>query len=263
MIPQSRHLTGAVVLASAAHLAVAVLIAREVRLLPPTGGGGFSVVRVQLNPGGRIGSSATGVEAAAPAAASEPVVQPQPEPVAPPKPVPVAPQPRRVEKAVRDVAAAPPAKREVRPPQPKQSAAAPPAAAAPATAPGDGAAVATGPVAGAPLAGDGSGRPGAGTGGEAALSAAYIAQVRSWLDRHRTYPMAARRQRLEGSAVLWFRVDRGGRVLAYRLEKSSSHGVLDRAVLQMIERASPLPPLPADYPVDQPEFVIPIDFRLR
>lgn len=269
MIPRSRHLSSAVVVASAAHLALAVLLAREIRL-PESGGGGggYSVVRVRLKPGGRsrIDTGSGAVQAAPPPPA---VVEP---PAAKPAPVP-APQPPRQARAVRDIApVVKPTPVRAAPPQPVtrsastavESAVQESTGGAASADPGDAAsAAADGDSGPAPGVGDAAGRPGVGSAAEAALSAAYLAEVRSWLDRHRTYPMAAKRQRLEGSAVLWFRVDRGGRVLAYRLANNSPHGILDRAVLQMIERANPLPPLPEEYPRDQPEFVIPIDFRLR
>ncbi len=73
----------------------------------------------------------------------------------------------------------------------------------------------------------------------------------------------ARTRPMEGTALLWVRVDRGGQVLAYDVEESSGHRVLDRAVLRAVERADPLPPLPDSYPDDELEVVIPIAFRLR
>ncbi|WP_439925939.1 energy transducer TonB [Nitrobacter sp. JJSN] len=62
----------------------------------------------------------------------------------------------------------------------------------------------------------------------------------SHLDRYKRYPNAARAQRVEGTALLSFEMDRGGRVLTYYLVRSSGWPELDDEVLAMIERASPL-----------------------
>ena len=95
------------------------------------------------------------------------------------------------------------------------------------------------------------------------LDPAYVRRFLASLERQKQYPRAARTRGMEGTALLWVRLDRGGRVLAYQVEESSGHRVLDRAVLRAIERANPLPPLPESYPGEQLEVVIPIAFQLR
>jgi protein TonB len=74
--------------------------------------------------------------------------------------------------------------------------------------------------------------------------ASYQARVRAQLTRHRSYPPEAARRRLSGTATVSFTINAGGRVVAARLVRSSGQGVLDRAALAMVRRASPFPPIP-------------------
>jgi protein TonB len=90
-----------------------------------------------------------------------------------------------------------------------------------------------------------------------------MARLRAWLERHKTYPRPAQRRRMEGTAYLYFVMDRRGRVLAHRLQRSSGHDLLDREVLDLIQRAQPLPGLPASMSQDRLELVVPIQFQLR
>jgi len=91
----------------------------------------------------------------------------------------------------------------------------------------------------------------------------YIGQLQAWLARHKEYPSEARRLGQEGTALLHFSIDRSGRVLAARLQRSSGHAVLDREVLAMIRRADPLPPLPPVVDRERLDLVVPVQFLLR
>jgi protein TonB len=91
----------------------------------------------------------------------------------------------------------------------------------------------------------------------------YVSLLHQALERKKEYPRAARQQRQQGRAMLRFAIDRGGNVLSYRIEKSSGYEALDREVVAMIQRASPLPPMPADMTADRLEVVVPIPFVLR
>ncbi len=77
------------------------------------------------------------------------------------------------------------------------------------------------------------------------------------------YPRAAARFRLEGTAQIRIRVNRDGS-LADRpqIVTSTTHDLLDREALRMIEVAAPFAPLPDGFPQQTKEFVIPIKFQL-
>lgn len=91
----------------------------------------------------------------------------------------------------------------------------------------------------------------------------YLSLLHSALERNKDYPRAARQKRQQGRAMLRFAIDRGGNVLNYKLEKSTGYDTLDREVVAMIQRASPLPPMPAEMSGDRLEVVVPVPFTLH
>lgn len=96
----------------------------------------------------------------------------------------------------------------------------------------------------------------------ATMEADYLATLASWLARHKRYPRAARRRNLEGVATLSFRVNAAGNVLRYEVTNSSGYEVLDREVVNMLQRAEPLPSLPRDLGRATLDITIPIRFEL-
>ncbi len=92
----------------------------------------------------------------------------------------------------------------------------------------------------------------------------YEKQLALWLQKHHVYPLSARRRGLQGSGAIRLQIDRLGNVRFSEIAESTGHPALDRAIQQMVERASPVPPLPEDYPEEGfiQEFLIPIKFRL-
>ena len=100
-------------------------------------------------------------------------------------------------------------------------------------------------------------------GGLAGAAADYMSVLQNWLEKHKEYPRSARLRRIEGAVLLYFSIDRGGRLLAYRIERSSGHRMLDTETIAMINRAQPLPPIPNDMSRDKLEVVVPVQFSLR
>lgn len=96
----------------------------------------------------------------------------------------------------------------------------------------------------------------------AAPPATYLSTLYAHLAANKRYPRSAQQAHVEGTALLRFSMNRQGKVLAFRLERGSGHAVLDSEVLEMIERAQPLPAPPADMP-DPLELVIPVQFSVR
>lgn len=99
-------------------------------------------------------------------------------------------------------------------------------------------------------------------GGVPGASADYMALLRAWLEKHKQYPRRAQRLRQEGTALLYFVMDREGRVLEYSIRQSSGHEILDEEVTAMIERAQPLPKIPDDMDQGRLELVVPVQFFL-
>jgi len=81
------------------------------------------------------------------------------------------------------------------------------------------------------------------------------------LEAHRYYPVPARRQGIEGTVRLAFRIQADGRLAAVEVRESSGSRLLDRAAVRTVERASPLPRELAAALAGQ-ELTLPVTFRL-
>jgi protein TonB len=166
------------------------------------------------------------VEAPAPAIAlpKPPPPKPKPKPQ-PPKPVPVKkPEPPQEQPVAKQVVDTPPA-----PP-------APPAK----------------PVAPAPsIASDSNAVP------------SWQSDLLRHLAKFKKYPDEARRRGVEGVVKLKFVVDADGKVLSFELASSSGNPALDRATLDMLRRAQPLPTPPKEALINgQRELTAPFIYSL-
>lgn len=209
---------------------------------------------------------------------TEPEPQP-PEPVVEPEPPPAPPVEARVAAAVAE-----PPRRRPRPAASVDPEPAPPAAVMTTTTPG---ASDWGEEPGAPEGQHGGSPGGTGTGlpsdapatgaiGEppqigvsrAALRrmlAGYIRDTLSrFLDGRIDYPLAARREHLEGVVVLRVRLARDGRILGVRLSQSSGHPMLDQAAQASVSGLGSMPAPPAQIPWDDArELPLPVTYVLR
>ncbi|MEX2617235.1 MAG: TonB family protein [Alphaproteobacteria bacterium] len=280
-----RQLAAAAAIATALHAGFAI----SVLWAPPPDGAkamGLGGVEVSLGPaGGAPGDTANPV-AETP---ETPVVEPEearvespPETViepAPPEPVAesvdVAPAPPVAIAEVRAIAPPPRPQQKPKPPEPPRRA--PPAVEA-VSAPEAVAAAEpvreqrareTPSVAGAagksgiqdrPDAGDADSTAGGGTPG---ASADYMSYLLAWLQKHKEYPRLARRHRQQGTALMYFEMDRDGRIHTAALRQSSGHAALDDEARALIRRAEPLPPPPPEVAGDRIRLVVPVQFYLR
>ena len=83
------------------------------------------------------------------------------------------------------------------------------------------------------------------------------------LENYKRYPGAAQQRRQEDVVYLRFTMDRNGKVLSWRIERSRGYALLDREVNELIRRASPLPPPPAEVIGNNIEMVVPVEFFMR
>lgn len=88
-------------------------------------------------------------------------------------------------------------------------------------------------------------------------------RVLAALNKQRRYPRTAMMQRQQGVPYIRFVIDRNGKLLSSRLERSSGFPDLDREAMALPKRASPLPKPPADKTGDTLELVVPVEFFLR
>lgn len=88
-------------------------------------------------------------------------------------------------------------------------------------------------------------------------------RVLTALNKVRQYPRMAMLRRRQGVPYIRFVIDRDGKVLASRIERSSSFVELDREAIALPRRASPLPKPPDDKPGQTIELVVPVEFFIR
>jgi protein TonB len=81
-----------------------------------------------------------------------------------------------------------------------------------------------------------------------AASNAYGALIVGHLDKYKRYPAGAH---AVGKTTVRFTLDRNGKVVDVKIEKSSGNAVLDREALAIIQRADPFPKFPAAKPQEQ------------
>ncbi|MDW6025429.1 TonB family protein [Mesorhizobium sp. BAC0120] len=90
--------------------------------------------------------------------------------------------------------------------------------------------------------------------------AKWQSKVLAWLNRHKRYPRGARSRKEEGMVRVAFAIDEYGAVLSARIARSSGNSELDQAALDMVRRASPVPPPP---PEVARNITVPVQFSLR
>ncbi len=91
----------------------------------------------------------------------------------------------------------------------------------------------------------------------------YGQLFRAWLEKHKIYPRHAQRLRIEGEGILRILIDRTGRIQHMILEKRTGNRLLDKAALEMAQRADPFPPIPENDLRRELEFIVPVVFMLR
>ena len=99
----------------------------------------------------------------------------------------------------------------------------------------------------------------------AATRNAYQEMLRQRIERYKIYPRMARRGNQQGTARIFFALDRQGRLTGCRLEQSSGHRLLDQAAMKAVRAGAPYPPLPEELLPQSAEasFVIPVTFVLE
>jgi periplasmic protein TonB len=192
-----------------------------------------------------------------------PAPRPKPKPQARPAPPRPAP-PQQVARAE------PP-----RPPQPSRELPPAPTATAPpepqvadasGALPGSGPRGTAGEGPGGSRAGNGRGVSGAGRGAlgdgpPEGIGDDYWERLRRWVAKYKRYPHEADKREDQGVVMLGFVIRRDGAVLDAWVDGSSGSPLLDAAAIDMVRRASPVPPLPASFTGSSIKVVIPVDYK--
>ncbi|MFT4091499.1 MAG: TonB family protein [Asticcacaulis sp.] len=88
-------------------------------------------------------------------------------------------------------------------------------------------------------------------------------KLMSHLERNKRYPSEARSRRQQGVVWVRFSMDREGRVLSSKVDRSSGHAALDREALNMLKRSVPLPKPPEEVSGNPIEITVPVEFFIR
>jgi protein TonB len=92
---------------------------------------------------------------------------------------------------------------------------------------------------------------------------AWQRKIFAHIVRHKRYPGEARAKALAGETLIAFTLDRQGHVANLRIARSSGHAVLDRAAIQVLERADPLPVPPVQLASQNLDFSVPMRFSAK
>lgn len=98
---------------------------------------------------------------------------------------------------------------------------------------------------------------------EQAALANWQGQLLGHLKTFLRYPRQAEHGRQQGVTLVVVTVDRQGRVLSARIDRSSGYPILDNEAIATARRGSPVPPPTADIRGDPVSVTIPIQFSLR
>lgn len=96
------------------------------------------------------------------------------------------------------------------------------------------------------------------------IKARYEQMISLWIQKFKLYPDSAREKGLQGKTVVRIRIDRRGNIRYSALEDTTGSEELDRAALDMVRRANPVPAVPENYVAGELfEFLIPVKFQIQ
>ena len=96
-----------------------------------------------------------------------------------------------------------------------------------------------------------------------AVASRWESALFAHIARFKRYPLEARARGEQGTAIVAFTIDRDGWIQNTRIVKSSGSATLDKASLDMLTRAQPMPHPPAQVPSRDLSFRVPVDFGIR
>jgi len=135
-----------------------------------------------------------------------------------------------------------------------------PARPATGAAPGKSAPAAT-PAPAAPVVAGSAGGTGKGT-NTAGIRAGYLQHCRGLIERHKEYPVMARRGGIEGTVVVRGSLGRDGSLRQCSVTRTSGSDLLDNAALRAVRSVGRFPPVPPELLGEELAFELPIIFKL-
>jgi protein TonB len=98
---------------------------------------------------------------------------------------------------------------------------------------------------------------------DSAAAKTWRREILALIERNKRYPAAAESRREQGIAHVFFSLDRKGRVVETRIEKSSGVGSLDEEALALLRRIRSFPVPPPEFPGEQVTLRLPLRFNLK
>jgi protein TonB len=95
------------------------------------------------------------------------------------------------------------------------------------------------------------------------VKSSYLALISAILEKQKDYPRRAQLRNMQGITYLQFTIDRQGRVIQYRIDRSSGHSILDEATENMIRKAGQFPPIPPELDIAGLDIVMPMQYFLK
>jgi protein TonB len=114
-----------------------------------------------------------------------------------------------------------------------------------------------------PMGQSASGAGGSGAGGGGCLDPVWMRAVSERVRQFFHYPPAALASRITGVATIRFGVRRNGQIDKLEVARSSGDDSLDKAAIDILQKAQPLPPIPDRMRVDRVEGELPVNFGVR
>ena len=93
----------------------------------------------------------------------------------------------------------------------------------------------------------------------------YKAILLSWLHNYKKYPLASKKKRQQDTVVVSFTIDAEGKLISHSITQASKYRLLNKAVVKMLKKASPMPAMPEALRGNQTTFSysFPIKFHLQ
>jgi len=92
-------------------------------------------------------------------------------------------------------------------------------------------------------------------GGNTGDNSLSLEVIRTAIEKAKSYPLLARKKKIEGTVLVSFRIDKNGLPQGIQIIRSSGYQILDEEVSKIIKRAAPFPEV-------NHEIVAPITFKL-
>jgi protein TonB len=94
------------------------------------------------------------------------------------------------------------------------------------------------------------------------VSQSYLAALKDIIEKHKEYPLMARRGRMEGTVRISCKLTRTGEMRESIIAASSGYEILDKAALRAVRSVGQFPVVPSEIKAEPFCFIAPITFHL-